>query len=62
MAAHMRFLGVDDLAPAPAPVPAPAPSIQPDIVDTQSFNTGVCSFMSSFKLRSGAHMMRASGP
>lgn len=50
MATHMPFLGVDDLAPAPAPVPAPAPSIQPDIVDTQSFNTGVC-LMCSFKLR-----------
>ena len=36
----MPFLGQDPAVPPLAPEPAPAPGIEPDIVETQNFNTG----------------------
>lgn len=36
----MPYLGQDPAIPPLAPEPAPAPSIEPDIVETQNFNTG----------------------
>lgn len=37
----MPFLGQDPGIPPLAPEPAPAPSIEPDVVETQNFNTGL---------------------
>ena len=36
----MPWLGQDPAVPPLAPEPAPAPGIEPDIVETQNFNTG----------------------